>query len=203
MDAWWLSFYAYCVEVLELPDPGAVSPLLTLARECGWWWPFAGACIASEKPSAIHHDERGRLHCDDGPALDYQGTYGVWAIHGVRVPREVVEHPEDLHAATVLTERNAEVARVMLDRIGMERFIAETQPQELHRDVDGAEQPRRLLCIDTPNDPDRRVVVCEVRCPSTGSRYLLRVPPHIRRCDEAIAWTYGLEPSEYRPLVEA
>ena len=43
-----------------------------------------------------------------------------------------------------------------------------------------------------------------VRCPSTGGRYLLRVPPTMKTCRQAVAWTAGFDdPSLYRPLVEA
>jgi hypothetical protein len=33
-------------------------------------------------------------------------------------------------------------------------------------------------------------------------RYWLRVPPRVRTCQEAVAWTFGVREAEYRPLVE-
>jgi len=41
------------------------------------------------------------------------------------------------------------------------------------------------------------------RCPSTGRKYLLRVPPHIADCRAAAAWLAGFNnPDEYRPVQE-
>ncbi|HEX7380479.1 MAG TPA: hypothetical protein VF278_25420 [Pirellulales bacterium] len=46
----------------------------------------------------------------------------------------------------------------------------------------------------------RQVVV---RCPSTGQQYVLRVPPNMRTCRQAIAWTAGFDDAEkYQPLLE-
>ena len=90
----------------------------------------------------------------------------------------------------------------MIERIGMERFVAETNSVVLHQDVVGAGQPRQLLAIDLPSDPDRRLVVVCVQCPSTGHKHVLRVPPAVRRCDEAVAWTFNIPFNEYQPLVE-
>ena len=205
-DASWLAFYDFFSTACGLDSVARLQPLMTLAKDCGWFWPFAGVCIATEKPSVLHRDERGRLHCADGPALDYRGTWGVWAWHGVRVPQAIIEQPDTITAAMMLAERNSEIARVMLERMGIERFVAEANAQVLHQDVDGAGQPRRLLAVDMPSDPDRRIVAVEVQCPSTGHHYLLRVPPTMRNCTEAVAWTYGFTGkavADYAPLVEA
>jgi hypothetical protein len=32
--------------------------------------------------------------------------------------------------------------------------------------------------------------------------HLLRVPPTVRSCAEAVAWTFGMEASEYAPVQE-
>jgi hypothetical protein len=36
----------------------------------------------------------------------------------------------------------------------------------------------------------------------TIKRYTLRVPPDMTKALDAMAWTWGLKPEEYRPLVE-
>ena len=43
----------------------------------------------------------------------------------------------------------------------------------------------------------------QVKCPTTGQTYFLRVPPQIDRCDKAVAWTFGYEKvKDYQPVVE-
>lgn len=55
-----------------------------------------------------------------------------------------------------------------------------------------------------PNDPEGRLVAVQVRCPSTGPEYLLRVPPDMTTCAQAVARTMGIEGAEeYGLVVEA
>ena len=35
-----------------------------------------------------------------------------------------------------------------------------------------------------------------------AKKYMLRVPPTITKAREAVAWTFGLKPNEYRPEIE-
>lgn len=201
-DAAWLAYYDYTGEVLGVAECDRLKPLQEVAKTTGWWWPYDTVCVVTPKPSAIHRDAAGRLHCENGPALDYTGHWGVWAWHGTRVTRRIIEQPETITANEILTEPNAEIARIMLERMGEEKFFLQSKPTILHADVDGAGQPRRLLSVDTPNDPEGKIVVCEVICPSTGHRALLRVEANITRCDVAIAWTWGMTLDEYHPIQE-
>lgn len=119
---------------------------------------------------------------------------------GVPVPRHVVFAPASMTHDEILVERNAEVRRVMIERFGYERFMREANAQEEDRDMDAGGE-RRLLRIAIPGDED--LVCVSVKCPSTGHQFLLRVPPHMRTCRQAVAWTAGFDdPDLYRPSVE-
>jgi hypothetical protein len=103
----------------------------------------------------------------------------------------------------VLAEKNAELARVKLERLSLPNFIAQTKAKTIDHDCDLTGHPRNLLSIDIPNDPDRYVRIVQVICPSTDREYMLRVPPNIQFCADAIAWTFGMDKKDYAPLVEA
>jgi len=79
-----------------------------------------------------------------------------------------------------------------------------------------ARSPDGLILVDRFQQP--RVVELVVRCPSTGQRHHIGVPTRFadpqtatfhrlqtdaNRVHAAAAWTFGLRPSEYQPLVEA
>lgn len=120
---------------------------------------------------------------------------------GVPVDDRIAFHPESITVAEVLSEPNAERRRVFLERVGLERFVSEADAEILDEDID-AGGPRRLLRV--PLDGDEDIVAVLVHCPSTGGRYLLRVPPTVRSCRQAIAWTAGFDnPDDYDPLVES
>lgn len=116
-DAGWLAFYDFFGDVCGLPVAEKIRGLLLLAG-AGWWWPFSGACIITERPSEVHCDDAGRLHNSTGAALLYPDRWGVYAVHGVRVPADVIEHPESITAARIQAESDAEVRRVMIERYG-------------------------------------------------------------------------------------
>jgi hypothetical protein len=117
----------------------------------------------------------------------------------VFVEPRIAFHPETITAAEVLTEPNAELRRIKLERMGTERFFAEADATVLDVDRDAGGE-RRLLRVTFPGDEP--LVCVSVCCPSTGRRYLLRVPPQVTTCHEAVAWTAGLEASAYKPEVE-
>lgn len=119
---------------------------------------------------------------------------------GVPVDARIALRPDTLTGREVLLTRNVQRRRVLLDRIGVERFLAEVGGLILDRDRDAGGE-RQLVRV--PFDDDEPLVAVLVRCPSTGGRYALRVPPHIRTCAGAVAWTAGLEPDDYRPVREA
>jgi hypothetical protein len=119
---------------------------------------------------------------------------------GVPVDERIAFRPETITVAEILGERNAELRRVLLERFGLERFMREANPRVLDRDRDAGGE-RQLLHLTLEGDED--LVCVSVSCPSTGRRYLLRVPPSMRTCRQAVAWTAGFnDPKLYRPLIE-
>lgn len=118
----------------------------------------------------------------------------------VRVPARVIFEPETLTGAEVLAEPNAEVRRLMLERVGVERFIADVHATVRDADQDPGGE-RKLLVVELPGDEP--LVCVTLKCPSTGRQYVVRVPPATKTCVEAVAWTAGFEnPANYRPVAE-
>jgi hypothetical protein len=120
--------------------------------------------------------------------------------NGVEVTYQIAFQPETLTAQQALAEPNAEVRRVMVERIGLERFFREAAPEILDSDND-AGGARRLLRINVVGD--EAYVALEVHDTSTRRMYLLRVPPNMDSCRQAAAWVAGFDnPDDYAPLVE-
>lgn len=120
--------------------------------------------------------------------------------NSVRIPTKVVLEPENLTAKEILDERNIEIRRAMIERVGREKFIELAKPKVIDRDEDKGGK-RELLKIELQRDED--YIVLAVTCPSTGRRYLIRVPPSMTKCKDAIAWTAGFENAQdYNPVVE-
>lgn len=119
---------------------------------------------------------------------------------GVPVTAQVAFFPETLKGPDILAERNAEVRRVMIERVGFEKFTQEVKGHVLDSDTDRGGE-RKLLRI--PLENDEPIVLVSLICPSTGRQYLVRVPPDTKTCHEAVAWTAGFDdPAAYAPIQE-
>jgi hypothetical protein len=121
-----------------------------------------------------------------------------WA--GINVDRRTAFHPESIQVAEVLSEKNAERRRVMLERYGFGRFLKDAGAELRDRDRDPGGE-RQLMRIELPGDEDLVAMSCF--CPSTGRQYIIRVPPATTTCRQAAAWIAGFDnPDDYRPLIE-
>jgi hypothetical protein len=208
-DASWLAFYRYFYEVLGLTDQtGSLSGLWELAQSAGWALPHQNICWVSERHHILSRDDRGRLHCETGPACGYPDGWAIYAVHGVRVPRYVIEEPAQIDVAHIGAETNAEIRRVMIERYrhgenvsGSAAYVRDSGAKRLDHD----ERFGTLWRRDLPNDEP--IVMIEVinSTPEPDGRfkrYWLRVPPDTKTAHEAVAWTFGVPAKDYAPAVE-
>ncbi len=120
---------------------------------------------------------------------------------GVMIDERIAFRPQEIQAQDVLKESNVERRRVLLERMGHERFIEQARPEQLDTDSDPGGM-RRLLRIAMENDEP--LFLLAVQCPSTSRQYTLRVPPTMRTCQQAAAWIAGFDnPDDYRPVAES
>ncbi|MGD9682676.1 MAG: DUF6745 domain-containing protein [Candidatus Obscuribacterales bacterium] len=97
-------------------------------------------------------------------------------------------------------EINVESRRVMIERYGHERYLKDSGAflidsdalGKLYRkEISGDEPLVMVEVINSTPEPD-----------GTTRTYFLRVPPTIETAREAVAWTFGMEHSEYEPTLE-
>ena len=101
----------------------------------------------------------------------------------------------------ILAERNAELRRLMLERVGCERVLKKGNAKTIDEDIDAGGRRRLVEFVLRFEVHPHRYLNC--RCPSTAREYLLRVPPSIESCHAAAAWLAGFEDSdEYAPRME-
>lgn len=115
-------------------DRGAPDEALAGAlRGVGWWWPHQRFVIVSDRPRELHLDG-GRLHRTDGPALRWSDGWALYFLHGVQVSPDVILHPARISVADICAEPDIERRRIMIDRLGADRFIDGTGAEERHSD---------------------------------------------------------------------
>ncbi|WP_262058591.1 DUF6745 domain-containing protein [Streptomyces sp. STR69] len=214
-DAHWIAHYDVYARLglatYRRPDAELLALLAELARSTGWWWPGEGRCVMSERPTEVHteplpnaHNGEVRLHRDDGPAVRFADDTQVHVLHGTHVPTWVMTDPsvERIHA-----ERNVEVRRSAIERIGWDTYIAQAGLRRIATAGDPGNPGSALHLYDVPRElwrrPARLLLVVNGSVEPDGShrRYGLSVPAHFDDPVAAAGWTYGLSGEHYARLV--
>ncbi len=214
-EAGWLSFYDFMI-FLGFDECEKLIPLMNVAQNCGWWWPMDEAVVISDRPESIHRDDRGRLHNPDGAAIMYRDGWGVYAVHGVRIPKWIITEPNSITPEKIEKERNAEIRRVMLDKFGWDKYlmtggaecidkselgelwrkeIADDEPLVMVRLVDSTPKYNGFGKEDIPEGPDRKRIMRELQeqHPEAFATYLERVPPDMKTVKQALCWQASTE----------
>ena len=205
-DADFIGFYDYLRTECNLAEQTEkLQGLTQLTSSAGWYLPHEKICWISERHCVVHQDENRRIHCEDGPAIAYPDGWAIHAIHGVRVPEYVVERPEEITTEKIDAEKNSEVRRVMLDRFGWDRYLESGGAVMLDRDETATADPVELYRKDVPGDEPLVMVKLINSTPEpdgSTKKYLVRVPPEHTKALDALAWTFEMSASDYRPMVE-
>ncbi len=134
----------------------------------------------------------------DGPTLKW-GEEEYYTLEGHFIPEEWFWDPDKITKKDILSTRDTERRRVLVDHIGLERFA-----KILELEVVDEGKYAKLL----RSQEDHSVYLIQVECTSTGRQYHLgfhpRLLPHGTKptADAALAWTFGMTEEEYKPTVE-
>ena len=172
-------------------------------------------------PMQMKRDIYNRLHCETGPAFitptvvchyiegRRHGVYAdIWGtemyyFRNILIPKKYATHPETLTVEGILTHPNTEVRYAGLEIYGYDRMEQEGSFKVLHIDK---KKGSKLLQFSskTLEVPITVVKVINSTPEPDGTRkpYFLRVPPEMKTCAEAVAWTFRKDEQRYNPDIE-
>ena len=191
-EAGWLSWASYFHRVCNLPGAEKIEPLARIAANCGWVWFFAGAVIITDRPRILRRDDQNRLHCEDGPALEYRDGFAIHAWHGTRIPAEWVEDRASLTAKIALTWPNVDQRAAACEILGWHNIINSMNARII--DADDDPQIGRLVEIDLPDHGPQKFI--HARC-GTGREIAVMADARATTILEAQAASYGLSASDF------
>ena len=214
---WWISFSWYATawwpiwdddyEMVRTEVGAAVAAgvgvegIEELVTNTSWFAFRTKVAIVLEHPTELHTDPSGELHNAGGPAVRFSDGWVAYALEGVVVPAEAIEHPESFDPRAALQHENLEVRRVLLRHLGWDRVVRGSGLTPQAEDDNG-----RLWRLPVPDaDPVLLLEVENATPEPDGSRrrYFVRVPPDMSTPREATAWTFGLSELEYAPDAES
>lgn len=176
-DAYWCCFYEFG-EMLgeEYPEQDHFDAYKVYVEEANYAYPLEdGNVFVSRKPVEINFDEDDRLHCEDGPAIQYADGYTVCMWHGMRIPREWILDKNALTADIALTYHNVELRRAACEILGWHNVLKELNAKTIDKDKNpliGTLLEVELPMEDGVKDTERFL---QVEC-GTGRTFALPVP---------------------------
>src|SRR3990167_7727693 len=112
VDVFWQAYYLFPMSIgIKYKDFEimTLNNFFELSKKIGFIWYFKGICFISDRPIHIHR--KGiQLHHESEPAISFKDGYSIWCLHGVNVPRKLVETPkEKLDIEFFKNEKNADI----------------------------------------------------------------------------------------------
>lgn len=158
-------------------------------------------------PNLVQYVVNGRLHRADGAAVITNNGTKTYYWKGIFIEPSLWNTKDTIAAADVLNIRNAEVRRCMVEMIGYENFLKRAAPKVLDEDQ---KTGAILYRVEMPDDDkEEPLVVVKVKDGTAlkdkngneyRKEYFLRVPPAIKTCSEAIAWTFDIPEKDYAEI---
>lgn len=189
-----IAYFDFFRKECQLEGLEKVEGLHEMTLHCGWVNLFDTHVYISEKPLYIKMDDQNRGHCEDGPAYAYEDGLEIYMWHGISVPKEWIV--DGISAQEALREANIEKRRAACEIVGWDRILDELDCEIIEED--GDPEIGTLVSVEIPDIGRENYL--RVQC-GTGRSFAIPVPPECKTALEANAWTYGLEPWEYKPEV--
>jgi hypothetical protein len=160
---------------------------------------YAQFAMVCDRPEVIALDERGRKHCESGPAIKWRDGYEMFYWHGVRVPARLIEQPESYTTEEVRGMHNGEITRALAERLGWDRFIEKLGVSVVDScsiEADGEDGQRCALTYELLQSDhrfaERQPKWLRMQSPvlkdGTQPQYIEPVDPDLKTAKAARAW---------------
>ena len=205
-QAWFNNGFRFCTDVLGVKLKPEQEKYLDItcrldfsAGPCYIFDEFAVIC---DRPEKIFYNEMYKLHNPDGPAVAYRdGFCEVHSINGYQLStaaaEKIIYHPESITVKDIREEYNSEIARMMVEKYGLEKYLMETGVEVL--DVDTLTLKGSAVRTLVRDDKGFKWLIGSDG--STERTYNMAVPEEVTTCRDAHNAICGFD--ETRMIAEA
>lgn len=193
-DSAWLSFYSFFKEQCNL-ECANLDGLMDLAENSGWLSVYEDTVVFQERPTAIRFDDQGRLHCETGPSIEYEDSFGIYSWHGVKIPKEWITSRETLTPQIALSWVNMAQRSAACEIVTWARILRELDANVIDTDEDP--MIGTLVEVNIPDVGKEKFL--KVIC-GTGREFAIPVPPTMTKALDANAWTFDIDGDTLRKL---
>lgn len=187
-SAWLHARYDYYENIFGFHDLFAKHKGLEhLATHAGWWVPFKEVCFVSDRHLVLKLDANHRPHCEDGYAIVYPDGWGIYIWHGMYVPDYVIEQPNLITPRGILRVGNVDMAKILIERYGMERFIKDAELVAVQSDNYGELYRFELEQIHF-RQSNEAITIIKAKNIDTNHEHFQYVPSYIRTAQAGAEW---------------
>ena len=153
-----------------------------------YFFVFKDHVFISEKPTEIYF-KGTRLHNEKGMAVKYSDGWGLYSINGMSVPSWLVETPaEQIDPQKALDEKNADVQREIIRKVGYERVMKVAGAKTIDDWIDTKTGLKYSLKVMTIGSNINRRFLCYEHASVPGIYYAKPVPLECDKCWQARAF---------------
>lgn len=193
-DSGWSSFYDYFQKIgIDLSDLDFNKWLTFL--DSGIWASlfYENAAFVCAGPYKVCMNKDNNLHSETGMAIEWSSGWGLHFLNGVAVDENLVTTPaEKLDPSIVLSEKNAEVRREIVRKIGIERVMS-----KLNAKILDAVGEYELLELPQIEGMRTRAVYLKMKNPSIGTYHVEGVSPDCKTVKDALRFR---QPEEMKKI---
>ena len=184
-DSGWTSFYDFFQRIgIEYDNKDEFNCWLDFIKNSGVFATllYENVAFVCIRPCRVVRNANDDLHCVDGMAIAWRDGYGEYYLNGVSVEESIVMTPSNkLDSKLVLTEKNVEVRREIVRKIGVERIC-----KELGAVVLDKQGTYELLNLNLGEKMMRPYL--KMTNPSIGTFHIEGVHPNCKTVKEALEW---------------
>ncbi len=186
---WWVGFYDFILNELftsKISEYSSFKEYIEACQNIHLFIPYKDIVFISDNPTVLNINQSGRLHADQMPAMQYSDGYSLFYLNGIKMPKEIVlSEAYQLDAHLILKEKNVEIRRELLRKIGIERICA-----DLNAKVKDKWRDYELLELDLGDGRYRPYL--KMINPSIGVNHIEGVHPDCTTVKKALAWRNGM-----------
>lgn len=195
-ECYWIWYNKYMVECMGVKcDEKALRGLdimERLATSSGWNYMFPKVCIICDRYDTVSV-ENGVISNPNGYSFSYSDGFVGYAIEGHDVTHQIVFNPETITVDQIRKEENSEVARIMIQRYGVARYLMDTGAKMIDVDPGLGLEGSAMRGLIEDNLGNRWLLGSDG---STGREYHMPVPNTVNTCREAHEAISGLRETD-------
>lgn len=195
-DSGWISFYDYFAQIgiLKNEDFNKINSFM----QSGVWDTlfFEKLCLIVRRPISVIKNKSGQLHNPNGKAVEFRDKWGIYCLNGVRMEEKYILTPaEKINIEEVVKEKNTEIRRELIRKIGIERFIQKAKAKVLDKQGD-----YEVISIKLSEEiPDARYL--KMKNPSIGVFHVEGIELECDTVEKALNWRAGNINEKWEPAI--